>query len=175
MEIPDPELRRQALSSLRKKRFHCIGGAVLSLTCRAKMNLLIKAIVAIQTVSDYLDNLCDRVDRRPDADSFCLLHEAMKCCVDPRRATQDYYSLCGDFRDDGGYLDSLVKASRSVLNELPSYGVVQPFISKLVELYVELQVTKHQDPVKRDALMIQWFSKSSLEDRLRDRCAGLKW
>jgi tetraprenyl-beta-curcumene synthase len=175
MGIPDLELRRQALSGLEKKRFHCVGGAVLSLTCRAKMELLIRAIVAIQTVSDYLDNLCDRVDRQPDAGSFALLHEAMMCCVDPGRPTRDYYGLCGYVQDDDGYLDSLVNASRSVLNELPGYGVAQPFVSKLVSLYSELHVTKHQDLDKRDALMVEWFHKRCREDWWRDRCAGLKW
>lgn len=60
--IPDADLRAQALSSLERKKFHCVGGAVLALMApdSARLRLLIRAIVAIQTISDYLDNLCDR-------------------------------------------------------------------------------------------------------------------
>lgn len=59
-EIPDPELRRQALASIHNKGFHSVGGAVYALVNRPVMKCLARAIVAIQTVSDYLDNLCDR-------------------------------------------------------------------------------------------------------------------
>ena len=60
--IPDADLRAQALSSLQRKKFHCVGGAVLALLAPvpAEMQMLVRAIVAIQTISDYLDNLCDR-------------------------------------------------------------------------------------------------------------------
>ncbi|MGE5579081.1 MAG: DUF2600 family protein [Bacillota bacterium] len=90
--IHDTDLRNQALASLEKKKFHCVGGAVLALmgerattTYRGGDGLacgrspqqpaqgpqekgrgsdmvadLVRSIVAIQTISDYLDNLCDR-------------------------------------------------------------------------------------------------------------------
>ncbi|MGI6620630.1 MAG: DUF2600 family protein [Bacillota bacterium] len=58
--IPDPELRGQALASIGKKSFHSVGGAVFALLNGHRVKDLVKAIVAIQTISDYLDNLCDR-------------------------------------------------------------------------------------------------------------------
>jgi tetraprenyl-beta-curcumene synthase len=173
--IPDSELRRQALASLRTKRFHCVGGAVLALTCRPRMEELVKAIVAIQTVSDYLDNLCDRMERFPDPDNFALLHEAMMCCVDPERPSQDYYRLCRTNGGDGGYLDSLVERARCVLRDLPNYPVAKDAVSRLARLYSELQVTKHQDRDLRDALMADWFARRGSEEEWRSRCDGLKW
>lgn len=147
----------------------------MSLTCKRKMEELVKAIVAIQTVSDYLDNLCDRMDGFPDPDNFALLHEAMMCCVDPERPSQDYYRLCRTDRGDGGYLDSLVEASRSVLRDLPNYPIARKAVSRLARLYSELQVTKHQDRGLRDALMSDWFVRRASEEQWRLQCDGLKW
>jgi tetraprenyl-beta-curcumene synthase len=61
--IPDYELAKQAVSSIQEKSFHCMGGAVFALLNTGMMKDLVKAIVAIQTISDYLDNLCDRVEQ----------------------------------------------------------------------------------------------------------------
>ena len=62
-EIPNPELRNQALASIEHKTFHCEGGAILSLTAKGNYKQAIRFIVAYQTISDYLDNLCDRSTR----------------------------------------------------------------------------------------------------------------
>ena len=58
--IPNRELRTQALSSIEHKTFHCEGGSILSLLALDKKEDAIRFIVAYQTISDYLDNLCDR-------------------------------------------------------------------------------------------------------------------
>ncbi len=134
--IPDEDLRTQALSSLEKKKFHCVGGSVLALMAprRKWLKPLVRAIVAIQTISDYLDNLCDRslvADRVAMEEpggagvgpypAFMELHESMLCAVDPDRSVPaDYYrlymrSLAVGGRDvgeaagpgDGGYLDGV--------------------------------------------------------------------
>jgi len=59
-EIPDPVLRKQALSSIRAKRFHCQGGSIYALYPGVNQEVMVGFIVAFQTISDYLDNLCDR-------------------------------------------------------------------------------------------------------------------
>ncbi|WP_242822424.1 DUF2600 family protein [Thermaerobacter marianensis] len=81
--IPDPELRRQALASLRTKRFHCEGGAVFAAAVPPdRRATLVEAIVALQTISDYLDNLCDRSESLDPAD-YRQLHQAMLDAVTP--------------------------------------------------------------------------------------------
>src|SRR3954449_3525695 len=74
--IPNPELRIQALASIEHKTFHCEGGAILALTAKGDYQKAIKFIVAYQTISDYLDNLCDRSTSLDPAD-FAALHESM--------------------------------------------------------------------------------------------------
>src|SRR5579875_878201 len=57
-EIPDGTLRAQALSSLSQKRFHADGGCVYAAVDPEFTLPLVRVIVALQTISDYLDNLC---------------------------------------------------------------------------------------------------------------------
>ncbi|MGI6632471.1 MAG: DUF2600 family protein [Bacillota bacterium] len=192
--IPCAELKKQALASLSSKAFHCMGGSVLALGCRgrpanhvshenrASWKDMVRGIVAVQTVSDYLDNLCDRAQGitawagdsslRAAREGFrtCMqLHEAFRCALDPGRPTGPYYqsypvssvgvqapSGRGDSLD-GEYLRSLVDTSRSVLSTLPSYRVVLPAVRTLAQLYSELQSIKHLSPEIRDGLMEEWF------------------
>lgn len=170
--IPDDELRLQALSSISSKAFHCMGGSVLALENLASLEELVKAIVAIQTVSDYLDNLCDRASQssiwandpsmeaaRKGFLSCMSLHEAFRCAVDPTRPLTPFYRLypVAHPDGDGGYLAGLVEASREVLRSLPSYDAALPWVNSLAGLYSELQSIKHLSPAIRNGLMEEWY------------------
>ena len=52
--IPDPELRRQAISSMTTKQFHCEGGAVYAAANLPQRHILIPLIVAFQTMIGLL-------------------------------------------------------------------------------------------------------------------------
>ncbi len=158
--IPDPELRAQALASLRLKRFHCEGGAVYALTPHGLRPDLVSAIVALQTISDYLDNLCDR-STSGDPDDFRALHEAWMDAVRPGSPSGDYYRLHPE-RDDGGYLEALVAECRTHIQVLPSYPVVAPALVRLAGLYADLQVIKHQLPIeRREPALREWAARES--------------
>jgi tetraprenyl-beta-curcumene synthase len=136
--IPDPELRRHALASLRLKRFHADGGCVYATGAAPgpERERLVRLIVAFQTISDYLDNLCDRAGSL-DPEEFRRLHDAMTDAVGPT-AGGPY-----DGRDDGGYLEGLVGTCRQEIARLPAYAQVAPHVAELVGLYCDLQVHKH--------------------------------
>ena len=59
-QIPCPELSAQALASIRDKTFHCQGGSIYGLYHQVDTPSFLRLVVALQTISDYLDNLCDR-------------------------------------------------------------------------------------------------------------------
>ena len=139
--IPDDELRIQAIASMDSKRFHCQGGGVYAAANISWRHILIPLIVALQTISDYLDNLCDR-STSLDPDDFRLLHQSMLDAVDPYAPLRDYYALRNE-RDDGGYLHELVQTCQACIRKLPSYASVYPFVTQLVSLYGDLQVYKH--------------------------------
>ena len=104
--IPDSELRRQAQMSIDTKTFHCEGGSIYGLLAENNYQEAIKFIVAYQTISDYLDNLCDR-STSLNPDDFRALHEAMIHALTPDAALALYYRF-REQRNDGGYLAALV-------------------------------------------------------------------
>src|SRR5659263_523807 len=111
--IPDPELRKQALASIETKTFHCEGGALYALLAEAHRDDAIRFIVAYQTISDYLDNLCDR-STSLDPEDFRILHTSMHHALTPGAKLDDYYRF-RDEQDDGGYLAALVMTCQEVL------------------------------------------------------------
>lgn len=164
---PEKELARQARLSIRYKRFHCQGGAVYALYHGAMRRDLVRLIVALQTISDYLDNLCDRAGCQ-DQGAFRLLHRAMLCAVDPEEPLDDFYARY-PLRNDGGYLQALVDECRGVLRSLPSYPVAKDEVRRLAGLYADLQVYKHVAVDRRLPLLTAWFETH------RSRYPDLYW
>jgi len=169
--IPNPELRRQARASITKKRFHAEGGSVYAALAPQWLDTLVPLIVALQTISDYLDNLCDRSVSLNEAD-FRTLHRAMLDAVDGSApgaapyaglaatavsAGSSYYSLHPN-KDDGGYLAALVAQCRRCTARLPAYAVVRPYVRRLVGLYNDLQVYKHGPLAGRVPALERWFA-----------------
>ncbi|WP_020616936.1 DUF2600 family protein [Paenibacillus daejeonensis] len=165
--IPDEELRSQALASIESKRFHCQGGAVYAAAAPASYDLLIPLIVALQTISDYLDNLCDRSISLDQAD-FRQLHQAMQDATTPGAEPKDYYAF-RDIAGDGGYLEELVATCQRCLKELPSHPIILEPLGRLVGWYVDLQVYKHIEPDQREDMLRSW------RDHHRDVSSHLEW
>jgi tetraprenyl-beta-curcumene synthase len=156
--IPNQELRTQALASISSKAFHCEGGSILALLSPKHLKACIKFIVAYQTISDYLDNLCDRSTSLDPID-FEALHESM-----PNALTlgidqnHDYYRFRAD-KNDGLFLKDLVLTCQQVLSELPHYSLIKPALIELANYYCSLQVHKHVVKEERVPRLVDWFSK----------------
>lgn len=154
------ELAQQALASISEKKFHCQGGSIYCLYPGVSGENLLRLIIALQTISDYLDNLCDRMGIA-DAQAFRQLHLALTDALSPKKEPADYYLkyVC---RQDGGYLAKLVETCRNEVVRLPSYPTVQPHVLELVELYSTLQTLKHLDQSRRETEIHCWV-KPQLE------------
>ncbi|ALC89609.1 tetraprenyl-beta-curcumene synthase [Bacillus sp. FJAT-18017] len=155
--IPNHELRNQAIASINTKTFHCEGGSIIALIAKNEYRKAIKFIVAYQTISDYLDNLCDR-STSLDPDDFAALHDAMFDALLPGPSLGDYYSKRKD-KDDGGYLADLVGTCKQVLQSVSSYPIIQDHLLDLCGYYCELQVHKHVHPDEREGRLKEWFSR----------------
>lgn len=184
--IPNLELQHQAWASITKKRFHAEGGSVYAALTPEWVSTLVPLIVALQTISDYLDNLCDRSVSMDEAD-FRLLHQAMLDAVDggppqschpvdvgkggpgdgrydangsirPTSDSSRYYVLHPN-KDDGGYLAKLVNECRRRTAHLPAYDVVRPYVQQLIGLYNDLQVYKHGPHADRVPRLETWFAE----------------
>lgn len=165
--IPNQELKTQALASIRDKKFHCQGGGVYAIFNLNATETLLKLIVSLQTISDYLDNLCDR-STSLDADDFRLLHQSMLDAVTPTAIPVNYYQLREE-QDDGGYLHHLVTTCQQMIKKLPSYELVHKDVTELVGLYCDLQVYKHITKLEREPKLIEWWASN------KEKAPLLKW
>lgn len=155
-QIPDPELRKQALDSIELKTFHCEGGSILSLLAPNCYKEIITFIVAYQTISDYLDNLCDR-STSLDPEDFKALHESMLHSISLEENLPNYYRY-RDHQDDGGYLHELVKTCQAILKTVPAYSYIKDDLIELCQYYCDLQIHKHVVEEKRIPRLMQWFN-----------------
>lgn len=165
--IPDEELRRQALMSIETKTFHCEGGGIYSVLAGAYSDEAIRFIVAYQTISDYLDNLCDR-STSLDPSDFSALHESMRDALTPGAPLRDYYRH-RDGREDGGYLAALVRTCQDILDKVPTYNNIRPYLHELECYYADLQVHKHVRIEERVERLQKWFESN------RDGLPDLRW
>ena len=153
-------LLKQASASLRRKRFHSQGGSFFALYNPSCTKRMVSLIVALQTISDYLDNLCDRGGIYNEA-AFRHLHQAMLDALSTGvNKSRDYYRFY-PARNDGGYLKALVEECRGSISTLPSYGAVRPEVIRLASLYNDLQVYKHLDPQVRPCRLKRWFRQKA--------------
>lgn len=156
-KIPDQELRRQALASIEHKTFHCEGGSIMALMAKEKSPLAIKFIVAYQTISDYLDNLCDR-STSLDPDDFSALHESMIDALSLDAAPKNYYRFRTE-QDDGNYLADLAATCRDVLSEIRDYKEIKSYLLELCRYYCDLQIHKHVKAEERVPRLQGWFQQ----------------
>ncbi|HWR07306.1 tetraprenyl-beta-curcumene synthase family protein [Sporomusa sp.] len=150
------ELADQALASISSKKFHCQGGSVYSLYKGVPTRNFVRLVVALQTISDYLDNLCDRAGFADEA-AFRQLHLAMTDALDPSGPLNHYYANY-PFKDDGGYLAKLVNTCRDEICKLPAYHLVKAELLRQATLYSELQTYKHLDLAIREQKMLDWIN-----------------
>ena len=166
--IPTPALREQALASIDGKAYHVQGGAILATFMPAASGRRYIALVAaLETIYDYLDNLCDRLPG-VSREAFATLHEALLDALDDRRPLHDWYAA-GPPGDDGGYLFSLVESARRGLRGLPHYEAVRERLVDVARFYIELQVFKHGAPGVRERACQAWFARN------RESFPGLTW
>ena len=166
--IPDAALREQALASIDHKAYHVQGGAILATFMRGeRARRYIAIVAAVETIYDYLDNLCDRLPGVSQR-GFASLHESLLDALDDRRPLHDYYRD-GPAGDDGGYLRALVEQSRALLRTLPHYGAVRGTLVDVARYYAELQVLKHGPAGERERACDAWYARN------RERFPGLAW
>src|SRR5699024_4577431 len=140
-QIRDSEVEAQAQGRIAAERFHCQGGAVYALLAGERWRETIRFIVAYQTISDYLDDLCDR-STSLDPKDFRLLHQSMVDALTPGSTATNYYKLRKE-QQDGGYLADLVYTCQQTLRQVESYPVIKCELLELQALYGDLQVHKH--------------------------------
>jgi tetraprenyl-beta-curcumene synthase len=154
--IPDPELRAQALATLRSERLSAAGAALFATTLPRHDPVLVRTLVAYQVICDYLDTLSEQPTADPIANGMTL-HRALADAVSPGRELEDWYRL-HRARDDGGYLASLVGTCREGCAALPAYAHVRAAVRREA-LRNEVQGIKHGPAARRVPELCRWAAE----------------
>jgi tetraprenyl-beta-curcumene synthase len=154
--IPDLRLRTEALASVDGKAYHVAGACILATFLpSAQARAYIGIVAPLETIYDYLDNLCDR---HPDVrrEAYPVLHQAIADALDPGAPPRDYYAL-GPSGDDGEYLRSLVLRTQTALAEVPHLALLRPHFAEAAVLYAQMQTFKHYPPGERELACVTWY------------------
>ncbi|HLH14334.1 MAG TPA: DUF2600 family protein [Solirubrobacteraceae bacterium] len=154
--IPDAPIRADALYVLEHKRTHLYGAALFCTLPGRRNRELLRLLVAYELIWDFLDNVNERGADAGIANGR-QLHLAIREAVDPSVPLSDYY-LHHPWRDDGGYLCSLVDVCRQCCRSLPSYPLVRELVVHEARRAQVLAINHHPDPVERDAELRRWVA-----------------
>ncbi|HZY99691.1 MAG TPA: DUF2600 family protein [Candidatus Baltobacteraceae bacterium] len=167
--IRDDALRDEALASVEAKAYHVAGGCILATFLpRAKARAYVELVAPLESIYDYLDNLCDR---HPDVpiEAYPVLHQAIADALDPYATPRDYYAL-GPNGHDNGYLLRLVTRVQRSLRRIDGHEQLLPVFREAAKLYAEMQTYKHYPPGDRERACRDWFAA-----RTNERVADLEW
>lgn len=165
--IPDGPLRDDALKAIDRKRANIDGAALFWTLPRRRTLDLLRVLVAYEILADFLDCVSERGAQEGVANGL-RLHRALRDALDPGVPLTDYYHF-HPWRDDGGYLRSLVVTCQCACARLPSFGAVRPFIRRAACLTEVLALNHEPDPLVRDTLLALWAGVRG------GRGVGLAW
>ncbi|HTX56086.1 MAG TPA: DUF2600 family protein [Candidatus Acidoferrales bacterium] len=166
--IADDELRAQALASARTKAYHVAGACILATFLPpAQARRYVAIVTPLETIYDYLDNLCDR---HPEVgvDAYPVLHLAIADALAPGAPHREYYAR-GPRGDDGGYLDDLVLRTQRALADVPHLDRLRPHFADAAALYAQMQTHKHYPAGERELRCVAWYEQH------RERYAEIDW
>lgn len=166
-EIPDPMLRQIALRAHSEKRGNLEGAAAFAAFAQpAGRHAAVRAVVAYQTMFDYLDNLSEEPSEDPIANGR-RLNGALLAAITPEAPHDDYYPHHRR-GEDGGYLHALIAACHTALTALPSFATIAELAREATERVVTYQSLNHGDGNGRHDSFERWARASGKEHvRLR--------
>ena len=157
LRIPDSSIRRDALSALDHKRGHTDGAALFCILPRTRCPELLRLLVAYEIAWDFLDTVNEHGAVAGQANGR-QLHVALIDALDPSRPISDYYRH-HPWRNDGGYLRTLVEVCRHGCAPLPAYERVRPLLAGEAIRAQVLGINHDLDPTRRDATLRDWAAR----------------
>jgi tetraprenyl-beta-curcumene synthase len=158
--IPDPALRRDALSALDLKRGHTNGAAMFWTLPNRRAPVLLQTLVRYELLQDFLDSVTEhRASVGPERGG--QLYRTLGDALDLDRTPSD----CFPRRCDGGYLAMLVAGCREGCRVLPGYAVVQPLLIREAQRAGVLIINHQRDATVRDAALQAWAARHFPNER----------
>jgi tetraprenyl-beta-curcumene synthase len=148
------------LRAIAEQRTHIDGAAAFSILSRARNPTLLRLLIAYEIIWDYLDNINERSANAGVANGLHL-HRALVDALDPGSPIADYYRH-SPWREDGGYLRTLVMACRAHCERLPSYAAVRPLLIQEAIRGQVCALNHAPDTYQRDCLLKDWAESEFL-------------
>lgn len=152
--IPEAAIRTDGLSALGNKRSHTDGAALFTILSHTRNPDLLRLLVAYELIWDFLDTVNEHGAAAGQVNGR-QLHLALIEALDPSVPLSDHYRY-HPWRNDGGYLRTLVDTCRQSLSSLPSYGQIRPFVVEEANRAQVLAINHELDPARRDAALREW-------------------
>jgi len=157
MGIPEGRIRQDALNALDHKRGNTHGAALFWILPSARNRHLLRLLVTYQVMWDFLDCVSES-GADAGRQNGLQLHRALVDALDPSRSLSDYYRY-HPWRDDGGYLLSLVQECRRCCLALPSFPKVRSVLLR-ESRRANVQAINHEpDPRRREAGLREWAAQ----------------
>lgn len=168
--IPDEELRDDALGALARKRGNIDGAALFWTLPKARNHNLLRLLVAYETLADYLDCTSER-GAHIGIHNGLQLHRALIEALDDQIPLTDYYRF-HPWRNDGGYINALVHACREAVGGLPSYEAAGPLAIRAASLAQVLALNHEPEALQRDEALKTWAAKHAPD---QDELLWFEW
>ncbi|MGA9315754.1 MAG: DUF2600 family protein [Solirubrobacteraceae bacterium] len=154
LQIPDLPIRRDALTALARKRGNIDGAALFWIIPQIRSHTLLRLLVTYQIMWDYLDSTSE-TGADSGYENGVQLHLALIEALDASQPMSDYYRF-HPWKDDNGYLYSLVESCRYLSAGLRSFERVRPVLVREARR-ANVQAFNHEtDPYVRDAALRRW-------------------
>lgn len=153
--IPDPVLRRIALTAQREKIGNIEGAVAFAVIANGPTRFdAMRAMACFETTFDYLDCLCEMPVCDPVANGR-QLNQALITAVEPASRHVDYYAFHGHSADNN-YLRKLVDACREAFHSLPAYKTVRGAVQRASARIAAYQTFNHGDAWGSYRLFERW-------------------
>lgn len=139
------------------------GASLFSILPKHRDRPLLKLLVAYQIMWDFLDSVSERGACTGQANGR-QLHRALVEALDPEAPISDYYRF-HPWKDDGGYLLTLVETCRRMCVKLPSYPQVRSLMLCGVERCAIQSLNHEPEQRCRDAALKEWAEHDFVQEQ----------
>lgn len=152
--IPDADLRALVLQGMEEGRALVDGAALFWIVPRCRSAEVLRVLVALQTLLNFLDMIMERDARRLGQPRHWtwLAGYALDAHGPPFPAD----IINNELGDDGGYLGALVGACRDGCRRLPSYAVARDILMRETHRAVSFEIEHEPHEQDRRAKMLRW-------------------
>ncbi|HXM87639.1 MAG TPA: DUF2600 family protein [Solirubrobacteraceae bacterium] len=166
--IEEPGLRKLALANLLDEGFAAeVAATLATLAPRRRRTTVLRAIVALEVMYDYLDALTEMPAPDPLANGR-VLFKAFADALDAEATLDEDYYRHHPSGTDGGYLRELAATVKETVVPLPRAAALAPMMQRAAARCAEAEVLTHVAALTGGSQADTWAKQSAIG-------SGLEW